>query len=210
MAGAALRPPSASPSSRMPSSSRPRSRSCSSASATPSDSCASMTSCARRVPPRARTGQWRAPRCRARGARRGTRVARAPTALEAAARLITRRGMVVLISDLLDGLAPTSCATVRGLRAAGHEVVVLHVHGSRRARPAAVRTKRCSSIRRASSRSRRRVADVRAAYQAHRARGASPSGARSLTASAHRYELVITDAPFGVPLRRAFAARQAP
>jgi hypothetical protein len=51
------------------------------------------------------------------------------------------------------------------------------------------------------------VADVRAAYQAT-VREAMAEWRRSFTAYGASYEPVITDAPFGVALRRAFSARQ--
>ena len=60
-------------------------------------------------------------RNRARGARRAR-----PIALEQAARLISRRGMIVLISDLLMDIPDVERA-MRGLRAAGHDVTVLHL-----------------------------------------------------------------------------------
>jgi hypothetical protein len=51
------------------------------------------------------------------------------------------------------------------------------------------------------------VADVRAAYRTTVA--AAIAEWRSVLARAGAgYELVMTDTPFGVPLRRAFAARQ--
>src|SRR5918999_2074047 len=77
------------------------------------------------IPPRARRGQWR----RIVGAldEPGAGLASsAPEALAQAARLISRRGMVVLISDLLMDL-PAVEQGVRGLRAAGHDVTVLHI-----------------------------------------------------------------------------------
>ena len=46
---------------------------------------------------------------------------------EQAARLVTRRGMVVLISRSAHGHAEASIAALRGLRAAGHDVTVLHI-----------------------------------------------------------------------------------
>ena len=48
------------------------------------------------------------------------------SALGQAARLVTRRGMVILISDLLVDV-DTALPALRGLRAAGHDVTVLHV-----------------------------------------------------------------------------------
>src|SRR5581483_5921015 len=77
------------------------------------------------IPPRARNGQWR--RIVASLEEPGTGLASsAPEALHQAARLINRRGLIVLISDLLMELPDVERA-MRGLRAAGHDVTVLHV-----------------------------------------------------------------------------------
>ena len=76
----------------------------------------------RRAPATASGGAW-LPRCRSRApARRRAR----REALHQAARLINRRGLIVLISDLLMDLPEVEHA-MRGLRAAGHDVTVLHV-----------------------------------------------------------------------------------
>src|SRR5579885_1752241 len=77
------------------------------------------------VPPRARNGPWR--RVIAALEEPGTgRASSAPEALTRAARLINRRGLIVLISDLLMEMDEVERA-MRGLRAAGHDVTVLHV-----------------------------------------------------------------------------------
>src|SRR5437764_13150874 len=77
------------------------------------------------IPPRARNGQWR--RVVAALEEPGIgRASSAPEALHQAARLINRRGMIVLISDLLMEIADVERA-MRGLRAAGHDVTVLHI-----------------------------------------------------------------------------------
>ena len=51
------------------------------------------------------------------------------------------------------------------------------------------------------------VADVRAAYRATVVK-ALAEWREQLAGAGASYEVVSTDAPFGVPLRRAFAARQ--
>ena len=156
------------------------------------------------IPPRARLGQWR--RILAALEEPGAGLASsAPQALTQAARLITRRGLIVLISDLLME-PPEIEKAMRGLRAQGHDVTVLHVMDpterwlggtgealfvdpeSRMAVPAS-------------------LGDVRAAY---RATVDEVIGEwRTLFASMGvGYEVVLTSEPFGVPLRRAFAARQ--
>jgi uncharacterized protein (DUF58 family) len=156
------------------------------------------------IPPRARTGQWR----RIVGALEepgAGSASRAPEALSQAARLVRRRGLVVLVSDLLMDVPEVERA-VRALRAGGHSVTVLHVLDpaerdfvgggdalfvdpeSGLAVPAA-------------------VADVRAAYQATVAEAIEEWRAMLARCGAG-YATVFTDSPFGVPLRRAFAARQ--
>ena len=156
------------------------------------------------VSPRVRTGQW--VRIIAALEEPGAgRASHAADALEAAGRLIARRGMVVLVSDLLmerDDVV----ATVRGLRNAGHQVVVMHVLD-----PAELDLPQSNEALFVDPESglevATTVADVRAAYQAT-VREALAEWRRSLTAYGASYEPVITDAAFGVPLRRAFSARQ--
>ena len=156
------------------------------------------------VAPRARSGQWK--RIVASlddpGAGRATR---AGAAFAQAGRLVPRRGLFVLVSDLLlepeDVLAP-----VRALRKAGHQVVVLHVLDPAERDLAAagealfVDPETGAAVAAA-------PADVRAAYRAT-VRSAIAEWRAQLARAGATYELVSTDAPFGVPLRRAFAARQ--
>src|SRR5919202_4462527 len=75
------------------------------------------------IPPRSRRGQWRRVVAALEETGAG-RASSAPTALEQAARLINRRGMIVLVSDLLMDIPEVERA-VRALRAAGHDVTVL-------------------------------------------------------------------------------------
>ena len=156
------------------------------------------------LPPRARTVQWRRiiSSLEEPGAGKATA---ASDALETAARLIRRRGLVVLVSDLL--LDPGDVErTVRLLRASGHDLTVLHVMDPAEADLAlagdAVFIDPESDVEVAAS-----VADVRAAYR--ETVQAALSEWRALFSSAGAgYEVVSTAQPFGVPLRRAFAARQ--
>lgn len=156
------------------------------------------------VPPRVRTGQW--VRLVAALEEPGAgRASHAAQALEAAGRLIVRRGMVVLISDLL--MDPDAViSTVRALRHAGQQVVVLHVLD-----PAELDLPSSNEALFVDPESGAEVAatvaDVRAAYRAT-VREALDEWRRSLTGYGASYEAVITDVPFGVPLRRAFSARQ--
>jgi hypothetical protein len=157
------------------------------------------------VPPRARNGQWRRVVAALEESGAG-RASSAPIALEQAARLINRRGMIVLVSDLLMDIPEVERA-VRGLRAVGHDVTVLHLMDpAERELPSsgeAVFVDPESTMEIAAS-----VADVRAAYR--QTVGEVIDEWRTMFASiGASYELIFTDAPFGVPLRRAFAARQA-
>jgi uncharacterized protein (DUF58 family) len=157
------------------------------------------------VPPRARNGQWRRVIAALEESGAG-RASSAPVALEQAARLINRRGMIVLISDLLMDIPDVERA-VRALRAAGHDVTVLHLMDPAEhdlpSSGEAVFVDPESGLEIAAS-----IADVRAAYRqtVDEVIGEWRSMFTSIGAA---YELIFTDAPFGVPLRRAFAARQA-
>jgi uncharacterized protein (DUF58 family) len=157
------------------------------------------------VPPRARNGQWRRVVAALDEAGAG-RASSAPIALEQAARLISRRGMIVLVSDLLMDIPDVERA-VRGLRAVGHDVTVLHLMDpAERDLPSggeAVFIDPESSLEIAAS-----VADVRAAYR-QTVDEVIDEWRTMFTSIGASYELIFTDAPFGVPLRRAFAARQA-
>ena len=156
------------------------------------------------VPPRTRNGQWR--RVVAALGEAGTgRASSAPQALHQAGRLIGRRGLVVLISDLLMDPAEVEAA-MRGLRAAGHDVTVLHIMdpGERELQMSgeALFVDPETELTVPAS-----VADVRAAYRntVEEVIGEWRTMFGSLGIS---YEIVSSDAPFGVPLRRAFSARQ--
>jgi uncharacterized protein (DUF58 family) len=157
------------------------------------------------VPPRARNGQWRRVIAALEESGAGN-ASSAPIALEQAARLINRRGMIVLVSDLLMDIPGVERA-VRGLRAAGHDVTVLHLMDpAERELPSggeAVFIDPESTLEIAAS-----VADVRAAYR--ETVDEVIDEWRTMFASiGASYELIMTDAPFGVPLRRAFASREA-
>jgi uncharacterized protein (DUF58 family) len=156
------------------------------------------------VPPRARTGHWR--RILAALEEQGAGLASsAPQALAQAARLINRRGMIVLISDLLMDPAEVERA-MRGLRAQGHDITVLHIMdpaerwlgGSGEALFVDPET----TLQVPAS-----VGDVRAAYRST-VEEVIEEWRTMLASFGVSYEVIVTDSPFGVPLRRAFAARQ--
>ncbi len=156
------------------------------------------------VPPRSRTAHWRRIVAALDDPGSG-RASHAPEALEAAGRLIRRRGMIVLISDLLMD-APRVLDVVRSLRHAGHQVIVLHIiDPAERELPFAsdalfVDPETGEEVPAT-------VADVRAAYRVTVIE-ALDEWRRALAAVGATHEIVPTDVPFGVPLRRAFAARQ--
>lgn len=156
------------------------------------------------IPPRARNGQWRrvVSSLNEQGAGRASS---APDALHQAARLLSRRGLIVLISDLLMDM-PAVEAAMRGLRAAGHDITVLHVMDpAERDLPSsgeALFVDPETDLTVAAS-----IADVRAAYR-NTVDEVIGEWRTLFGGLGIGYEVVLTDAPFGVPLRRAFAARQ--
>lgn len=156
------------------------------------------------LPPRVRVGQWQRIVAALDDPGAG-RASAAPAALEQAGRLIARRGMVVLVSDLLMD-PPDVVSRVRALRHAGHHVAVLHVlDPAERELPAQgdalfVDPESGLEVPAAS-------ADVRAAYRETVA-SALGEWRTALAGVGAPYEVITTDAPFGVPLRRAFAMRQ--
>ena len=156
------------------------------------------------VPPRARSTQWRRI-VAALAEPAGGRASELATALGQAARLVTRRGMVLLVSDLLVDAEPVMAA-LRGLRAAGHDVIVFHVMD-----PAerdfgmtgeAQYTDPESALAVPAS-----AEDVRAAYR-DTVTEVVTEWREALAAMGAAYELVLTDQPYTVPLRRVFDARQ--
>lgn len=127
-------------------------------------------------------------------------------ALRQAAQLVKRRGMVVLVSDLLMEPAEVDAA-VRVLRAQGHDVTVLHILDPAErtlALPVGealfVDPEQGTSLAATPS-------EVREAYAATVAE-AMDEWRTLFSASGAFYEPILTDQPFGVPLRRAFAKRQ--
>ncbi len=156
------------------------------------------------IPPRARSGQWR--RLVAALAEQGNgRASDLASALGQAARLVTRRGMVILISDLLVDVE-AALPAMRGLRAAGHDVTVLHVMD-----PAERDFTLAGEARYTDPESERDVpaaaADVRAAYRVTVDRVIDEWKER-LGALGAGYEVILTDQPYALPLRLAFGARE--
>jgi len=156
------------------------------------------------IPPRARTTQWRR-LLAALVEPAGGRASDLASALGQAARLVTRRGMVILLSDLLVDVE-AALPALRGLRAAGHDVTVLHLMD-----PAERTFTLRGEAQYADPETDLAVPaagfDVRAAYDATVAT-VIEEWRLALAAMGARYELVLTDQPYAVPLRHAFDARQ--
>jgi uncharacterized protein (DUF58 family) len=156
------------------------------------------------VPPRARTAQWR--RIVAAMMEGGSgQDSRAGEALMQAARMIRRPGLVIFISDLL--MEPEDVEQpVRMLRAAGHDVTVIHVMDPSE-RDLTVAGEAVFRDPESEVEVPATVADVKSAYRAtvDAALGEWRDLFNSVGAG---YQTVMTDAPFGVPLRQAFSARQ--
>jgi uncharacterized protein (DUF58 family) len=156
------------------------------------------------IPPRARMAQWRRIVSALDDPGAG-RASVAGEALQRAARMIRRAGMIVLISDLLLE-PPTIERAIRSLRAAGHDVTVLHMMDPAESDLSlagdAIFVDPETGDEIATS-----VGDVRAAYR-ETVQEAIREWRALLASAGAGYELVLTDQPFGVPLRRAFATRQ--
>lgn len=161
--------------------------------------------------PRARFTQWRrfivaldGPT----GAAGQSRESRAGDALMRAGQLVRRPGLVVLISDMLTDIEPVE-RSARALRAAGHDVTVLHVMDpAERDLSAPGGGEALFVDPESGDEVPATVAEVREAYRAT-VDAAIAEWRATLAGASARYEIVATDAPFGAPLRRAFAARQA-
>jgi hypothetical protein len=129
----------------------------------------------------------------------------APMGLAQAARLIRRPGMVVLVSDLLMDVPDVELA-VRSLRALGHDVTILHImdpaERSLSLGGEAIFVDPESELEVPAT-----VSDVRDAYR-QTVEAAIGEWRSAMAGAGASYEVISTDAPFGVPLRRAFAARQ--
>jgi uncharacterized protein (DUF58 family) len=156
------------------------------------------------LPPRARSAHWKriVAALSEPGAGKGSEAGRA---LHEAARLVRRPGMVILVSDLLmDG--DEVVKAVRSLRALGHDVTVLHVmdpderHLSMTGDALLVDPESALEVPAS-------IADVRDAYH-QTVEHAIAEWRSSLAGAGASYQVVLTDAAFGVPLRRAFAARE--
>ena len=156
------------------------------------------------IPPKARNAQWR--RILHALEEDGAGLAsNASAALLQAARLIRRPGMVVLISDLLVDTAGVAEA-IRLLRAVGHDVTVLHIMDPAE-RDLTLGGEAVFADPESGLEVSATVADVRSAYR-DTVEEAIGEWRDLLQSTGAGYEVFTTDVPFGVPLRKAFAARQ--
>lgn len=156
------------------------------------------------LPPRARRQQWRRV-VAALADPGGGRGSDAPGALEQAARLIRRPGLVILVSDLLVDPDEAERA-MRRLRAGGHDVTVLHILDPAE-RDLSLAGDAVFVDPESGAEVPASIADVRDVYRAT-VRDALAEWRRRCASAGASYETVLTDTPFGAPLRRAFSARQ--
>jgi uncharacterized protein (DUF58 family) len=159
--------------------------------------------------PKARMSQWRrvvGSLERLREGETGGQRSEAGEALMHAARMLRRPGLIVLLSDLLTDVEPVDRA-VRALRAAGHDVAALHIMDPSE-RELTVTGDAVFVDPESGLTVPAAVAEVREVYRATVAEAVMEWRA-TFAGGGGRYEPVMTDLPFGDPLRRAFAARQA-
>jgi uncharacterized protein (DUF58 family) len=156
------------------------------------------------IGPRARSVQWR--RIIAALSDEGAgKASDAPAGLAQAARLVRRPGMVILLSDLLMDVPDVERA-VRSLRALGHDVTILHIMDPAE-RTLSLGGEAIFVDPESDLEVPATVADVRDAYR-ETVDAAIGEWRTAMAGAGASYEVIFTDAPFGVPLRRAFAARQ--
>jgi uncharacterized protein (DUF58 family) len=157
------------------------------------------------VPPRGRSIHWHRI-VQALGEPGSGLASDAPGGLMAAASLVKRAGMVILISDLL--MDPVEVAdALKGLAGAGHHLTVLHIMDP------AERDLGVNAIEaefqdpESGQKLAATVAEVREAYRTAVTETVDEWRAH-LSSAAASHEIVMTDQPFGMPLRRAFMNRQ--
>ena len=157
------------------------------------------------IAPRARQGQWRRIVAALLEEPGGARASHVAEALAHAGRTLRRPGLVVLVSDLLVDV-PAVEQGIRALRAAGHDVTVLHLMDpAERDLPSAgealfVDPESGEEVPAA-------VHEVRAAYRATVV-AALAEWRAALSRAGAGFATIVTDEPFGVPMRHAFLARE--
>ncbi|HVZ48664.1 MAG TPA: DUF58 domain-containing protein [Gemmatimonadaceae bacterium] len=157
------------------------------------------------VPPRARSVHWH--RIVAALEEPGSGLGSdAPGGLIRAASQISRPGMVVLISDLL--MDPVEVAdALKGLAAAGHHLTVLQVMDPAERDLAVTAVEAEFQDPESLQKLAATVPEVRDAYRTAVAETVEEWRSH-LSGAAASHEVVMTDEPFGMPLRRAYMNRQ--
>lgn len=156
------------------------------------------------IPPKARTIHWRR-LMRALEEPGGAGDSHMGEALMQAGRMVSRPGIVILVSDLLVDPEATM-AGLKAIRGGGHDITVLHIM-DRSERELDVAAEAVFADTESSLAVPATSAEVRDAYRKTVDRAIGEWRDR-LSALGVSYEVVFTDEPFGVPLRKAFAARQ--
>ena len=156
------------------------------------------------VPPKARTIHWRR-LMKALEEPGGGGDSQMGTAIMHAGRMVSRPGIVIMVSDLLVDPEATM-AGLRAVRAGGHDVTVLHIL-DRSERELDLVPEGVFADTETNLKVPATASEVREAYRRTVDRAIQEWRDR-LSALGVSYEVVFTDEPFGVPLRKAFAARQ--
>jgi uncharacterized protein (DUF58 family) len=156
------------------------------------------------IPPKARTVHWRRIiKALEEGGAGGD--SKMGEALHQAGRMISRPGIVILVSDLLVDQEDT-LAGIKAVRSGGHDVTVLHIM-DRSERELDISPEAIFADTEGPLQVSATASEVRDAYR-RTVDHAIQEWRDKLGALGVSYEVVFTDEPFGVPLRKAFAARQ--
>ncbi len=156
------------------------------------------------IPPKARTIHWRR-LMRALEEPGGAGDSRMGAALMHAARMVSRPGIIILVSDLLVDPELTM-AGLKAARAGGHDMTVLHIM-DRSERDLDVAPEAIFADTETDLQVPATASEVREAYR-RTVDHVIQEWRDRLSSLGVSYETVFTDEPFGVPLRKAFAARQ--
>ena len=120
--------------------------------------------------------------------------------------MVTRPGMVIVISDLLvDEIEMERAVSI--LRAVGHDVSVIHILDPAERDLAIAKTDAELVDTESALSVNATISEVRDAYR-ETVDAVIDEWRQRLTGSGAAYQPVFTDQPFGVALRRVFAARQ--
>lgn len=156
------------------------------------------------IPPKARTIHWRR-LMKALEEPGGGGDSQMGTAIMHAGRMVSRPGIVIMVSDLLVDPEQTM-AGLRAVRAGGHDVTVLHIM-DRSERELDLVPEGVFADTETDLKVPATASEVREAYR-RTVDHAIQEWRDRLSSLGVSYEVVFTDEPFGVPLRKAFAARQ--